>query len=164
MALSRTANMSISYRSGKPEDAEGAVALWREVEAELVKTGQHPPGDEAEAVAMIGGVFRDLPHHEVAHYAQVVLVDGVLRGFGFVFNGHLYFLYVGQEIRGRRQGTKLLDALKARHGDRITLNVWASNSLAVRFYAREGFRETTPESADPIIPKGQLRMTWLRAA
>ena len=69
--------------------------------------------------------------------------------------------FIDRAFQSQGLGKKLLDYVKERY-DHLTLDVFARNDGAVRFYTREGFRiEST--ATEPATGEVVYTMTWSQA-
>ncbi len=64
------------------------------------------------------------------------------EGFIAFSNGYLDCLYLTPEARNHGFGKRLLDRAKAESPEGLSLWVLEKNEAALRFYSREGFKET----------------------
>jgi len=84
------------------------------------------------------------------------------NGFIAFSKGYLDCLYLTPEARNHGLGAHLLARAKADNPGGLSLWVLAQNQAAVRFYAREGFRETARgDGADNEEGLPDIRMQWL---
>ena len=65
--------------------------------------------------------------------------DNRVLGFIGIIDGYIAGIFVDYEARGRGLGTRLIDLAKKNY-ERLTLNVYAKNQEAYRFYLARGFR------------------------
>ena len=66
--------------------------------------------------------------------------------------------FIDRAFQSQGLGKRLLDYVKERYG-RLTLDVFAKNEGAVRFYTREGFRIRS-SAADPATGELVYTMIW----
>jgi putative acetyltransferase len=88
-------------------------------------------------------------HGEIIGYLSMNLDDGFVPA-----------LYLRPSARGKGVGRMLLDAAKAAHPGGLELTVFDRNTEALRFYAREGFRED-PARRDNTTEEG-IPTLWMR--
>lgn len=88
-------------------------------------------------------------HDEIMGYLSMNPEDGFVPA-----------LYLKPAARGKGIGKILLDAAKAAHPDGLELTVFERNTDALRFYAREGFRED-PSRRDDTTEEG-IPTLWMR--
>lgn len=85
--------------------------------------------------------------------------EGAIAGFaGLMPNGYMAGLFVAEGYRGRGIGTALMAAAKASFAH-ITLQVYASNTAAVRFYLRQDFIQTGTRT-DPATGQPEYTMAY----
>ena len=83
---------------------------------------------------------------------------GQIRGFIGLAEDHIAGIFACEEAQSRGIGKELLD--QAKRGKRkLTLNVYAKNTGAVRFYQREGFR-IAEEGIDQDTGEKEYLMCW----
>ncbi len=145
----------ISLRSAKPDDqdillslmtqlADFPVPLWRTPE-EIARADQpmlmsalHEPSPETTIVVC---------EEEPGHVAGYVFVSTHYDFFTGQPHAHVEVLAVRPEARGRGVGRALMDEAerwaKSRGYDRITLNVFSSNTRARAMYERLKFEPET---------------------
>ena len=81
-----------------------------------------------------------------------------ILGFIGLAEDYIAGIFVRGEAQGRGIGKELLD--QAKRGKRkLTLNVYAKNTGAVRFYQREGFR-IAEEGVDTATHEQEYLMCW----
>lgn len=87
--------------------------------------------------------------------------DEILGYLSMSDDGFVPALYLRPGARGKGVGRMLLDAAKSAHPDGLELTVFELNADALRFYAREGFRED-PTRRDDTTEEGipTLWMCW----
>lgn len=82
-----------------------------------------------------------------------------IKGFiSIVDDNHIGALFVAPEYQNRRIGFKLLRYVKRRCGH-LSLNVFAQNEQALRFYQRCDFK-IIREQTEPSTQKKELIMAW----
>lgn len=79
-------------------------------------------------------------------------------GFIGLAEDHIAGIFVRGEAQSRGIGKELLDQVK-REKRKLTLNVYAKNTDAVRFYQREGFR-IAEEGIDEDTGEKEYLMCW----
>lgn len=72
----------------------------------------------------------------------LVCEDGGIVGFAASVPGQLRALFVHSDARGRGVGQALLNAVMAKEGRPLSLNVAKSNQPAIGFYEKSGFAVT----------------------
>lgn len=83
------------------------------------------------------------------------------RGFVAFSNGYLDCLYLTPEARNHGLGKHLLAMAKAESPEGLSLWVLDQNTAAIRFYTREGFRETARgDGSDNEENLPDVRMEW----
>lgn len=85
---------------------------------------------------------------------------GVIQGFVGLMENYVAGIFVSAEYRSSGTGKELLDFVKNTR-DRLTLNVFAENRRAVKFYEREGF-SILNEGTDGDTGEREYTMTWKR--
>jgi putative acetyltransferase len=124
---------------------EGDVPALAELAADSYRAAFLPIIGEAGLAlrrpAFFAGRFQDeWPHLRLA------AGDGGILGFAEVRSGMLDMLFVRPGLTGRGIGPKLLRDAEARGA--VRLECFVENRDARRFYAREGWRETTTHERD----------------
>ncbi len=83
------------------------------------------------------------------------------NGFIAFSKGYLDCLYIIPEARNHGLGRQLLARAKADNPEGLSLWVLEKNQSAVRFYAREGFKETARgDGSDNEENMPDIRMEW----
>lgn len=85
-------------------------------------------------------VLRELPKAEVYVYED----NGKLCGFIGLTDNYIQGIFVRSDMQSKGIGTQLLNCVRNRNC--LTLNVYARNKKAVRFYLRENFRIKSQET------------------
>jgi len=75
-------------------------------------------------------------------------------------DGFVPALYLRPGARGKGVGKMLLDSAKTAHPDGLELTVFERNEDALRFYAREGFREDPTRRDDTT--EEDIPTLWMR--
>ncbi|MGB5560371.1 MAG: GNAT family N-acetyltransferase [Paracoccaceae bacterium] len=144
--------MAFVYRSAEASDAIACARIIREWGAE---TPWMVPLDDLEPMA---DSWRDLLDTETAWVAEQ---DGGVVGFCVREDDNITGLYVARAARNFGAGKRLLDLAKAER-DWITVWAYEANTLARKFYRREGLMEIGRE-----IQKGtnlvDVEHRWLRS-
>ena len=84
-----------------------------------------------------------------------------IYGFISYAKGYLDCLYLTPEARNHGLGKQLLARAKAENPEGLSLWVLEKNTAAVRFYAREGFRETARgDGSDNEEGLPDIKMEW----
>ncbi|MFC6176980.1 GNAT family N-acetyltransferase [Companilactobacillus huachuanensis] len=86
-----------------------------------------------------------------------VLDEQGIQGFTGLTESYIAGIFVKKEARNQGIGKQLLDYLKQRY-DQLTLNVYARNKNAVRFYEKNNFNISS-ESMDENNEK-DYQMIW----
>lgn len=138
----------MNIRSGTPDDAPRAFAIWRDAVAAThgFIRAEHMPG----IVAVVQDMVRELP--------LVIVEDeaGTAQGFLIFADGEIDALFVDPAVHGRGFGTALVDhALSIDPQARVDASEQATNALPfyeARGFVRVGRSETDPEGRPyPII-------------
>lgn len=119
----------------------------REDAGTAIPPGVHPPDDVRRYVRE-----QLLAEYEVWLHGR----DGVLA----LHDGDLHWLWVRPAAQGRGVGSALVAFAKARHPGGLALWVFASNTPAIRFYERHGFREVRRTDGDNEEHAPDVRMVW----
>jgi putative acetyltransferase len=144
---------SFQLRSYRADDEDAAIALW------LRSWQQAYPGiDFAARVAW----WRERWRNELVPHAAIVIAEqaGALTGFVTIdASGYLDQLVVAPEHWGSTLGEALVDEVKRRAPDGVTLLVNKDNARAIRFYERNGFVHAG-EDVNPTSGRPVLKMAW----
>jgi putative acetyltransferase len=144
---------SFQLRSYRADDEDAAIALW------LRSWQQAYPGiDFAARVAW----WRERWRSELVPHAAIVIAEqaGALTGFVTIdASGYLDQLVVAPEHWGSALGDALVDEVKRRAPDGVTLLVNKDNARAIRFYERNGFVHAG-EDVNPTSGRPVLKMAW----
>jgi len=144
---------SFQLRSYRADDEDAAIALW------LRSWQQAYPGiDFAARVAW----WRERWRSELVPHAAIVIAEqaGALTGFVTIdASGYLDQLVVAPEHWGSALGEALVDEVKRRAPDGVTLLVNKDNARAIRFYERNGFVHAG-EDVNPTSGRPVLKMAW----
>ena len=81
-----------------------------------------------------------------------------IQGFAGLTDNYIAGIFVKKEARNRGIGKQLLDYLKQRY-DKLTLNVYAKNKNAFKFYQNNDFRISV-ESIDEDSNEKNYQMIW----
>jgi ribosomal protein S18 acetylase RimI-like enzyme len=87
--------------------------------------------------------------------------EGPVAAFIAFANEKIAQLYVHTEYQGRGIGKALLDVAKARSSGRLHLFTFARNTLARRFYEKNGFRKIG-EGFDTEWQLADVQYAWVR--
>jgi len=81
-----------------------------------------------------------------------------IQGFAGLTDNYIAGIFVKKEARNQGIGGKLLDYLKQRY-DKLTLDVYAKNKNAFKFYQNNDFR-ISAESIDEDNAEKDYQMIW----
>ncbi len=81
-----------------------------------------------------------------------------IQGFAGLTDNYIAGIFVKEEARNRGIGKQLLDYLKQRY-DKLTLDVYAKNKNAFKFYQNNDFRISV-ESIDEDSNEKDYQMVW----
>lgn len=95
-------------------------------------------------------------------YVYVNEDRNAIQGFIGMDQEYIAGIFVSGDVQGRGIGKQLLDCAKEKKR-KLTLNVYAQNQRAVRFYQREGFC-ITEEGTDGNTGAKEYLMIWERRA
>lgn len=131
----------VLYRDATPADAPACADLLQ---------------DWLEATDWMPDLHgRDATHGWVAGHlfpsTQVIVAQGQAGLVGFVAvdaDAQVLQLQVAEGARGQGVGHRLLALARARSAAGLSLWCFAANGAALRFYAREGFREAARTEGD----------------
>jgi ribosomal protein S18 acetylase RimI-like enzyme len=102
---------------------------------------------------------------EVVPHNDILLVldgaEGPVAAFIAFSNEKVAQLYVHTEYQGRGIGKALLDIAKARSCGRLHLFTFARNTLARRFYEKNGFRKIG-EGFEAVWQLADVEYVWVR--
>ena len=99
-------------------------------------------------------VKKALPHSEIYVYE----IDGTIHGFIGMENNYIAGIFVREKSQSIGLGKQLLDHAK-RIKQNLSLNVYAKNVRAVKFYIRENFKAQS-EQVDSNTKEVEYLMTW----
>ena len=89
----------------------------------------------------------------------VVYIDNVMAGFmGITKGGYIAGIFVKNNFRSRGIGKSLLDMAKSMFSC-LSLDVYKTNTKAIRFYKREGFKIFL-ENIDESSGEAEYLMKW----
>ena len=148
---------TVQARPAEPQETEQLVRIRRDAEQDALQFLPASYFDEkAETVRdeiRSGDVFVIGGETDGADNVLgfIGLQDDCIAGF-----------FIDRAVQSQGLGKRLLDFVKERY-DRLTLDVFAKNDGAVRFYTREGFaiRES---ASDPATGELVYTMTWEKKA
>jgi putative acetyltransferase len=135
------------------EDEDAAIALWLETWQQA-----YPQIDFAARTTW----WRQRWRSELVPNAAIIVAAQEDALIGFVTidaSGYLDQLVVAPDHWGSELGNALVDEVKRRSPDRITLLVNKDNARAIRFYRRNGFAHAG-EDVNPTSGKPVLKMQW----
>jgi putative acetyltransferase len=135
------------------EDEDAAIALWLETWQQA-----YPQIDFAARATW----WRQRWRSELVPNAAIIVAAQEDALIGFVTidaSGYLDQLVVAPDHWGSELGNALVDEVKRRSPDRITLLVNKDNARAIRFYRRNGFAHAG-EDVNPTSGKPVLKMQW----
>ena len=144
---------AFQLRPYRAEDEGAAISLWQ-----LTWQQAYPEIDFAARVAW----WRERWRNELVPNAAIIVAEQAQALVGFVTidaSGYLDQLVVSPDHWGSDLAGALVDEAKRRSPDRITLQVNADNSRAIRFYERNGFVRAG-EDVNPTSGQQVLRMKW----
>lgn len=148
--------MDWEIRAMRAADLEAVSRIWLEGNLQA-----HGFVAEAYWRGAFGAVREALAQAAVTLAADAR--TGVVLGFvGMEGETAVAGLFVDAAARGQGVGKALLDALKAAK-PRLSLQVYARNARALRFYLREGFA-VRAEGVDPETGEADLTLVWERGA
>lgn len=145
--------MTADLRPAVPEDATALAALfWRAREANVatIPPIQHP----RESVEPF------LRHVVATDEGWVAVLDGGPVAFLALDDDGVDHLYVDPGHTGTGLGSRLLDLAKERRPEGLALWTFASNTGALRFYARHGFTVVGGTDGDNEERAPDLRLEW----
>jgi putative acetyltransferase len=135
------------------EDEDAAIALWLETWQQA-----YPQIDFAARATW----WRQRWRSELVPNAAIIVAAQEDALIGFVTidaSGYLDQLVVAPDHWGSELGNALVDEVKRRSPDGITLLVNKDNARAIRFYQRNGFAHAG-EDVNPTSGKPVLKMQW----
>lgn len=139
----------VAIGAPEPHDEAALVGLW------VASWQEAMPAIDFEARrGFIADALR-----EPRHVVLVARLGGDPVGFAIVEAGHLHQLVVASATKGSGAAVALLDAVKARAPDGLTLDVNEINARAVRFYEREGFFRVG-SGMNPASGLATLALRW----
>ncbi len=121
-----------AIRAMRPDELAPLADLWVASWQEAM-----PAIDFASRWAWISAVLSD-----PAHTTLVAELDGTTQGFAVLEGALLHQIVVSRAAKGSGAARALIAAVKDRAPDGLALEVNQDNPRAVRFYLREGFRQT----------------------
>jgi GNAT superfamily N-acetyltransferase len=155
--------MSLSIRPATDQDGTALTSLaWRLTAFTLPPWRK--PGDIAEADAreMMEAIRQGSPSNEVFIAERDGAIAGCLHMVGAVDffgmrHGHISVIAVTPESEGSGVGRALMEYAEAwtkRRGySLLTLNVFAANARALRFYERAGFAPEIMKYSKPLASR-----------
>ena len=141
-------------RAATTADAEVAADIYLRSRAgagDDIPPGVHPPGDVRRYVADVL-----LPTHE----CWLAETDGVAVGLLALDGADLHWLWVVPEAQGHGVGSALLEHAKLRRPDGLALWVFQTNTPAIGFYERRGFRRVRATDGDNEEGAPDFRYVW----
>jgi putative acetyltransferase len=145
---------SLALRRYRPTDEDAAIALWLRA-----WQAAYPDIDFAARADWWRARWRD----DLVPAAEIVIAeqDGTLVGFVTVEARTLYLdqLVVAPEHWGTDAAPRLMAEAKRLSPAGLDLRVNQDNARAVRFYAKQGFAITGPDS-NPLSGRPTWRMEW----
>jgi len=140
-------------RPYRAEDEDAAIALWQRTWQQA-----YPTIDFAARVNW----WRERWRSELVPKAAIVVAEQDGAPVGFVTidaSGYLDQLVVAPDHWGSELATTLVNEVKRRSPDRITLLVNQDNARAIRFYERNGFMHAG-EDVNPTSGRPVKKMEW----
>lgn len=136
-------------RAFRPEDLDRVIEIWL-----MANTGAHSfiPAHVWE------GHLPDLRDALTQATVFVCESEGKLCGFIGLQGSYLAGLFVDPAMQGQGIGSLLLSDCQKRF-DRLSLDVFAENPRAKRFYERHGFFAGEPKPSE-FPPHLEYRMEW----
>jgi GNAT superfamily N-acetyltransferase len=136
-----------------PETTLELVQMWRaSFEHGVGVVDPHPIAEQIDYFET-----RVLPHYRV----RVARAGPTIVGFVAADALSVVQLFVRVGHHGRGIGSRLLDCAKAGSTGTLWLYTFARNTVARRFYAKHGFRETA-WGFEPFWQLDDVRLEWTR--
>lgn len=139
----------LTIRASTDDDIDEVMGIW--LEGNIQVHGFVPAGHWTGLMDEVRGMIASADVH-------VCVAEGGIVGFIGMTDDRIEGLFVKDGFRGCGVGGSLLGFAKETH-DALSLNVYARNGRAVRFYIQEGFTIDS-ESVDPDTGEPDLHMSW----